>query len=39
MTSNGTEGAFVVATNSSFGVDDAFPEDNPYYPIWCAMYD
>ncbi len=33
---NGAEGAFVVATNSSFGVDYGQPED---YPIWCAMYD
>ncbi|HLP53174.1 MAG TPA: S8/S53 family peptidase [Chitinophagales bacterium] len=31
-----SKGAFVVATNSSFGVDDAGPAD---YPIWCAMYD
>ncbi len=34
--SNGAEGAFVVATNSSFGVDYGQPEN---YPIWCAMYD
>src|SRR5512135_1412072 len=34
--SNGVEGAFFVATNSSFGVDYGQPED---YPIWCAMYD
>lgn len=33
---NGEEGAFVVATNSSFGVDYGNPDD---YPIWCAMYD
>jgi len=33
---NGTLGAFVVATNSSFGVDYGQPED---YSIWCAMYD
>ncbi|MEM7655764.1 MAG: GEVED domain-containing protein [Bacteroidota bacterium] len=33
---NGTAGAFVVATNSSFGVDFANPIN---YPIWCAMYD
>jgi hypothetical protein len=32
----GSKGAFVVATNSSFGVDAADPAD---YPIWCAMYD
>lgn len=33
---NGAKGAFVVSTNSSFGVDLAFPSD---YPLWCAMYD
>ncbi len=33
---NGDSGAFVVATNSSFGVDFAQPAD---YPIWCAFYD
>jgi Subtilase family/Secretion system C-terminal sorting domain len=33
---NGAEGAFVVSTNSSFGVDYGQPSD---YPIWCAMYD
>jgi subtilisin family serine protease len=35
-TSNGTKGAYVVATNSSFGKDEGKPID---YPIWCAMYD
>jgi|GEM_PF-1916844 len=34
--SNGTAGAFVVSTNSSFGVDQGQPSQ---YPIWCAMYD
>lgn len=34
--SNGAKGAFVVATNSSFGVDLAQPSA---YPLWCAMYD
>jgi subtilisin family serine protease len=34
--SNGAKGAFVVATNSSFGVDLASPAS---YPLWCAMYD
>ncbi len=29
--SNGAEGAFVVATNSSFGFDLRFPEDNPLF--------
>ncbi len=33
---NGTKGAFVVSTNSSFGIDLAFPSS---YPLWCAMYD
>ncbi|MEL6851307.1 MAG: GEVED domain-containing protein, partial [Bacteroidota bacterium] len=34
--SNGTEGAFVVATNSSFGVNQGNPQS---FPIWCAMFD
>ncbi|MEZ5012945.1 MAG: S8/S53 family peptidase [Chitinophagales bacterium] len=34
--SNGAEGAFIVVTNSSFGVDFGNPND---YPLWCAMYD
>jgi len=33
---NGALGAFVVATNSSFGVNYGQPAN---YPIWCAMYD
>jgi len=35
---NGAKGAFVVATNSSFGVGSfgANPND---FPIWCAFYD
>ncbi|MFQ5499205.1 MAG: S8 family serine peptidase, partial [Candidatus Zixiibacteriota bacterium] len=33
---NGVMGAFVVATNSSFGVDFGQPAN---FPIWCAMYD
>ena len=32
----GQRGAFVVATNSSFGAPNKFPRDAP---IWCAMYD
>ena len=32
----GNMGAFVVSTNSSFGVDQGQPAD---FPIWCAMYD
>lgn len=34
--SNGAKGAFIVSTNSSFGVDLAMPSA---YPLWCAMYD
>jgi subtilisin family serine protease len=33
---DGAEGAFVVATNASFGVDQGDPAN---YPIWGAMYD
>jgi len=33
---NGTEGAFVVSTNASWGIDGANPNN---YPIWCAFYD
>jgi len=33
---NGQKGAFVVATNSSFGVNNADPIE---FPIWCAFYD
>ena len=33
---NGAKGAFVVSTNSSFGVDLGMPSS---YPLWCAMYD
>ncbi|MBL7815381.1 MAG: S8 family peptidase [Saprospiraceae bacterium] len=32
----GKRGAFVVATNSSFGSPNRFPNDAP---LWCAMYD
>lgn len=34
--SGGAQGAFVVATNSSWGIDNANPAN---YPLWCAMYD
>jgi len=34
--SNGSTGAFIVSTNSSFGVNYGWPED---YPLWGAMYD
>ena len=33
---NGAKGAFVVATNSSFGIDNGQPVN---FPLWCAMYD
>ena len=33
---NGEKGAFVVATNSSFGVNNGQPSA---FPIWCAFYD
>ena len=34
--SGGTQGAFVVATNASWGIDLANPSN---YPVWCAYYD
>lgn len=34
--SGGTEGAFVVATNASWGQDFGDPADSP---IWCSFYD
>lgn len=33
---NGTKGAFVVVTSSSFGVDYGQPAN---FPLWCAFYD
>lgn len=33
--SGGTEGAFVVATNASWGIDNANPAS---YPLWCDFY-
>lgn len=33
---NGQKGAFVVATNSSWGTDNLFAKDAP---LWCSMYD
>ncbi len=33
---NGEKGAFVVATNASWGIDNGQPGNAP---IWCAMYD
>lgn len=34
--SNGQKGAYVVATNSSWGIDFGQPSDAP---LWCAFYD
>lgn len=34
--SNGQDGAFVVSTNASWGIDQGQPADAP---LWCAMYD
>ncbi|HEY0976855.1 MAG TPA: S8 family serine peptidase [Flavobacteriales bacterium] len=34
--SAGEQGAFIVATNASWGIDYGDPEDAP---LWCAMYD
>ncbi len=33
---DGVSGAFVVATNASWGIDQANPAN---YPLWCAYYD
>jgi len=33
---NGQEGAFVVATNASLGINEGKPSD---HPLWCAIYD
>lgn len=33
---NGAKGAFIVATNASWGVDGGQPADAP---LWCAIYD
>ena len=33
---NGQKGAFVVATNASFGISGLFPASQP---IWCGLYD
>jgi len=34
--SNGAQGAFVVSTNASWGIDGGDPADSP---LWCAIYD
>lgn len=36
---NGAKGAFVVATNYSFGFDNYFPTDMPGFGIWCTLFD
>lgn len=36
---NGAKGAFVVATNASFGFDNQFPSSNSDFGIWCSLYD
>jgi serine protease len=36
MQTNGAKGAYIIASNSSFGSDD---EWGAAHPIWCAMYD
>lgn len=33
---NGANGAFVVSTNASWGIDNGDPDDAP---LWCAVYD
>ncbi len=33
---NGSEGAFVITTNASWGIDGGSPANSP---LWCAMYD
>ena len=33
---DGTQGAFVVATNTSFGIDQGNPNDAP---LWCSFFD
>jgi subtilisin family serine protease len=35
-TTNGQKGAFVVATNASFGFDNDRPSD---HPLWCPVFD
>ncbi len=36
---NGAKGAFVVATNASFGYDNRFPNSSTFFKNWCALYD
>ena len=35
--SDGARGAFIVATNSSFGFDFRFPGENPLFEEWCDI--
>lgn len=37
--SDGAEGAFVVVTNASFGVDGKFPDENALFPAWCEAFE
>ena len=37
--SDGEEGAYVVASNLSAGIDNVFPDQNPLYEHWCEIYD
>ncbi len=36
MQTDGRKGAFIVALNTSVGIDGAFPNEEP---IWCSLYD
>lgn len=36
MKTGGKKGAFIMAVNTSVGIDGAFPKEEP---IWCSMYD
>jgi subtilisin family serine protease len=36
--SGGTQGAFIVATNLSAGINRVFPGDSPVYQQWCNVY-
>jgi subtilisin family serine protease len=37
--SNGQQGAFIVATNASFGIDWDLGGQPENFPLWCAVYD
>lgn len=36
---NGAKGAFIVATNASFGYNNQWPNSNPNFTTWCNLYD